>query len=635
MTDHLPPKPSIGDYNEHAARQMRDGIDALGDVAQPIQLTDANTVNESYEDKTLRNPIPRRKTNANTFERKLREGHLDEGYGRRKSADEILGSVSGDAIRDAVSRILNDPIAWGEALGYKGTKNGRKRFGDFHRHLLANAMNNVYSSTMCPRGHGKSTLLSVVYASWCLLRNPEERILIACAGLDLAEKLVGEIRARLSGQLELLPGLFISVADIFPHMRVVGNSATSDSRSMRLVSGASGPCQRFNIAGRSAGLGREPSVFAGSVGSNLAGNHPTMAIVDDPSTEQNCRTFSGRQSVIDFIDQLVPLMYEPGVSKVCHIGTCWANDDVSKILREREDWHQVRYGVYDRAEEGKGLCDSYMTLDEAKQVEDSVRPAFFAAQYLNEPIPDDVPIFTADLLNKAVIPGLTTKELAKPRYKEYGELLLFDPVGRLTGEYGSNNGLVIVRPIPAGVLGISHDKNNNTVAPNRNIFVVTRALEIEEGLESAIEWVEQIMPKDHPNMKAIWIEKLAQQAAIGPWLEERGRIAGIRVLGHRPNGTSSKEGKYMRIQGIQAALRRGLIVFPSDGFPGRANFFQQLRNYPKVDYDDMLMALALLSNMLERKGALPGMPKHKRDPHLAPPSSTAFRRGRRKQDGLW
>lgn len=634
MAKNNSPEPFDGELppiTHHEAAAVRgDQVTPLARDVAPSREDTPTTIGEHTDASYKQLQNKQHQTDTTTMvSNHLRGAHKQ--YGHRLSAEEALGLYDGKAIRAAVARIMNDPIAWGEALGYKGTRSGRKQFGDFHRHLLANAMNNVYSSTMCPRGHGKSTLLSVVYSSWCLLRNPEERILIACAGLDLAEKLVGEVRARLMGQLELLPGLFVSVADIFPHMRVVGNSLVTTNRAVSL-----GACQSFNIAGRTSGLGREASMFAGSVGSSLAGNHPTMAVVDDPSTEQNCRTYGGRQTVIDFLDQLVPLMYEPGVSKVCHIGTCWANDDVSSVLRDRKDWHQVRYGVYDRVGEEPpvALCDSYMTLAEARDVEDGVKPSFFAAQYLNEPIPDDVPIFTADLLNGAKYKGVTLKALEHPKLKRYPELLLFDPVGRMEGSHGSKNGLIVVRPIPAGELGITEDRSGKPVAANRNIFVMVRAHEIEEGLEAAVTWIEQELSKVlHPNLKTIWIERLAQQAVIGPWLEERGKIAGIRVLGHKPSGIGSKEGKYMRVLGIQAALRRGLLVFPSDGFPGKTSFFKQLKNYPKVDFDDMLMATALLSNMLERKGTMPGMPAVALNPHTAVSGDT--RRGRRQRDGLW
>ena len=72
------------------------------------------------------------------------------------------------------------------------------------------------------------------------------------ATLDLAKKLVGEIRDRLNGELELLPGLFFPVSDVFPWISIQGDQRKA------------GPCDRFNIVGR-AGKGREPSVFASSV----------------------------------------------------------------------------------------------------------------------------------------------------------------------------------------------------------------------------------------------------------------------------------------------------------------------------------------------------------------------------------
>ena len=74
----------------------------------------------------------------------------------------------------------------------------------------------------------------------------------------------------------------------------------------------------------------------------------------------------------------------------------------------------------------------------------------------------------------------------------------------------------------------------------------------------------------------------------------------------------------MRIQGIQAAVNRGFIVFPKNGFPGKYEFDNQLTSYPKVDYDDMLTSIALLSSMLERRGALPGLPTTVPNPHTSP-----------------
>ena len=554
--------------------------------------------------------------NKNRWENRVRklDAATASNAGTPISADIRGLNITGEMLKARVLELLNDPIEWGKALGYDGTREGRKNFTDFHRKMLAHAMKYTKSSTLCPRGHAKSTLLSVVYTSWKLLRNPEERILVASATMDLAEKLIGEVRSRFMGQLQLFPGVYVDVTDIFPHLEV-----RSAGGGMASKAHAGGPCHSFNISGRSAGMGREPSMFAGSVGSSLAGNHPTLAIVDDPSTEQNSKTYGERQKVIEFINQMVPLMYDP-TSPICHIGTCWANEDVSAVLRERPEWHQFRFGCWDGPPDENGdptaLCPSFLTGEEILAIEDDVSPSFFAAQYLNEPIPDDQPLFTKDMLASAVL-DIALAEIEK-KFSRYPEIMLFDPVGRMTGEHGSRNGFIFVRPIPAQQLGIKQDSTGKPIDPARNIFVVTRAHEVAEGLETAVKWIEEESVKLHPNMKSIWIEKAAQQAAIAPWLAERGRLGGINIRMQKPKGMSSKDGKFMRIQGIQAAVNRGFIVFPKNGFPGKYEFDNQLTSYPKVDYDDMLTSIALLSSMLERRGALPGLPTTVPNPHTSP-----------------
>ena len=245
-------------------------------------------------------------------------------------------------------------MAFGIALGYKGEPiTGRKQFGDFHKKMLAHVHSRSKTSTIVPRGHAKSTLITVIDTCHHLLKHPESRNLIACATLDLAKKLVGEIRDRLSGEIELLPGLFIPMANIFPWISVQGDLRKS------------GPCEQFNIVGRT-GKGREPSVFAASVESNLAGNHPTRAVIDDPANEQNSRTYARRQKVIDFIETLEPLMYAPD-SPINHIGTPWAFQDVTAYLQDRPDWAQFRFGVWDGTGTGKGpwpLCPSFLNAGE-------------------------------------------------------------------------------------------------------------------------------------------------------------------------------------------------------------------------------------------------------------------------------
>ena len=497
-------------------------------------------------------------------------------------------------IRDAIVSIWDDPIAFGRALGYRGEPtSGRKQFGDFHRRMLDHVHSRPKTSTIVPRGHAKSTLITVIDTCHHLLRHPESRNLIACATLDLARKLVGEIRDRLNGDLEILPGLYMPVREAFPWLALQGDVRKS------------GPADQFNISGR-AGKGREPSVFAASVESNLAGNHPTRAVIDDPANEQNSRTFTRRQKVIDFIEALEPLMYAPD-SPINHIGTPWAFQDVTSFLSRREDWSQFRFGVWDgvhpvlnRADKngpGPGgayaLCPSFLTADEIKEKQDALSRTFFSAQYLCEPVPAEEAIFEPDLVAAATDPDLTLKKLP-----DGPEILLYDPVARIDGTTGDLNGIVVVRVLTARTMGLKG------FAPNRNIFVPVRALEIPGGADAAACWIEDIACPSHPLLKSIWIEKVASQALFAPWLEERGKIKGVKIRGQKIGSSSLA----FRLMSLQTAMRKGYLIFPND-FPGRDTLVQRLIEYPLSNSDDLISALALLSTMVERRGELPGVEK--------------------------
>ncbi len=491
------------------------------------------------------------------------------------------------ALKDSLVDIWNDPLAFGRALGYKGTPEGRKQFGEFHRRMIDHVYSRPRTSTIVPRGHAKSTVISVIDTCWHLLRNPESRNLIACATLDLAKKLCGEIRDRLNGDLELVPGVFVPVKEVFPWLAPSGDQRKS------------GPTDGFNILGR-AGTGREPSVFAASIESNLAGNHPTRAVIDDPANEQNSRTYARRQKVIDFIEALEPLMYATD-SPINHIGTPWAFQDVTSYLSERNDWSQFRFGVWDgHAEDKEGpgpngeyaLCPSFLTAEEIVEKEQALSKTFYSAQYLCAPVPSEEAIFDPNLIKAATDEELTLKNLPDGQ-----ELLLLDPVARVDGVHGDLNGIVIVRVLPA------HQLNLKGFPPDRNIFIPVYAHEIAGGADAAACWLEDVgVPKHKDKLKSIWIEQVASQSLFAPWLEERNRIKGVKIRGQKIGNASLP----YRLMGLQTAMRKGYLIFPKD-FPGRDLLVRRLVEYPLSDSDDTVSALALLSTMLERRGSLPGL----------------------------
>jgi len=178
------------------------------------------------------------------------------------------------------------------------------------------------------------------------------------------------------------------------------------------------------------------------------------------------------------------------------------------------------------------------------------------------------------------------------------EIMLYDPVARIDGAKGDLNGIVVVRVLPAGQLGL------RGFPKDRNIFFPVFAKEIAGGADAAACWIEDIGVHQHKkNLKSIWIEQVASQSLFAPWLEERKKIKGVKIRGQKIGNASLP----YRLMSLQTAMRKGYLVMPKD-FPGRELLVQRLIEYPLSDSDDLISALALLSTMVERRGQLPGVP---------------------------
>ena len=233
----------------------------------------------------------------------------------------------------------------------------------------------------------------------------------------------------------------------------------------------------------------------------------------------------------------------------------------------------------------------FLTADEIIEKQSALSRTFFSAQYLCEPVPAEEAIFEPELVEAATDPDLTLKRLP-----DGPEILLYDPVARIDGTTGDLNGIVVVRVLPAYKLGLKG------FAPDRNIFVPVRALEIPGGADAAACWIEDVGVPGHKQLKSIWIEKVASQSLFAPWLEERGKIKGVKIRGQKIGNASLA----FRLMSLQTAMRKGYLIFPND-FPGRETLVQRLIEYPLSNSDDLISALALLSTMVERRGELPGI----------------------------
>lgn len=67
-------------------------------------------------------------------------------------------------------------------------------FGDFHKEMMKSVLTNRYNAVMLPVGHLKTTLISICYPLWRMLREEDYEICLVSATLDLSKRNLGIIQ---------------------------------------------------------------------------------------------------------------------------------------------------------------------------------------------------------------------------------------------------------------------------------------------------------------------------------------------------------------------------------------------------------------------------------------------------------
>ena len=148
---------------------------------------------------------------------------------------------------------------------------------------------------MAFRASGKSTLVGL-FCVWLLRQNPNLRILIVAADHTLAKKMVQHIKR---------------IIDMHPLCR--------DMKPERLEEWAS-DCLSVN---RTA-TGRDPSILARGLGSNLTGSRADIIICDDVEVPKTCDTAAKRHELRRKLGELTYVLAPQGT--ILYIGTPHAQD---------------------------------------------------------------------------------------------------------------------------------------------------------------------------------------------------------------------------------------------------------------------------------------------------------------------
>lgn len=164
---------------------------------------------------------------------------------------------------------------------------------------------------LMPRGHLKSTIVTVGWSIQRILIDFNTRILITNAVWDMAKRFLREISGLLTTKSDL--------SDLFGQFDGVGSKFTQDE---------------FTIAQRTSGVVKEPTVATAGVETSLTGGHYDIIIHDDLVEENNVNTPEQIKKVIRFYQNSLDLLDPGGIMII--IGTRWAMTDLYGHLIESE-----------------------------------------------------------------------------------------------------------------------------------------------------------------------------------------------------------------------------------------------------------------------------------------------------------
>lgn len=271
---------------------------------------------------------------------------------------------------------------WFLCTQFLGYKDWDKVHDDVERLLHRPARK---KALLLPRGHLKTSFVTIAYATQQILKNPNVRILIGNGVWDIARSFLSEIKAQLeSSQLKYIFGEFVSA-------RWNADEIIVKQRTRPL---------------------KEPTVMTTGVEAETTGGHYDIIILDDLIGLQNSQTPEQRQKVKRFRRSMINLL-EPG-GLLIEIGTRWHLDDTfSEIFEKEKRYYEVL--VKKVVENGRLIfpkhfakkfdpvrkdwtpVDDPTCMDYVDHLKASMPLDEFSAQYLNEPFSSENQLFKPEM----------------------------------------------------------------------------------------------------------------------------------------------------------------------------------------------------------------------------------------------
>lgn len=418
------------------------------------------------------------------------------------------------------------------------------KLAPFHKEMCDFVMKDSQKKLMLlPRGHLKTTLITIGESLRRIAQNPDVRILLANATYDMSVSFLSQIKKHIQYN-ETFRDLYGDLS----------SNATRWSDNM------------ITIPKIKPFTKKEATVTAYGIGGNLVSQHYDLIIADDIVNRDFINTHEQIEKTILFYKDALDLLEPTGTFII--LGTRWSDNDLYGWIMDRTNTEQV-WKDFDvmikKAYEGD-LNGEYQLLFPQKftkeyliSLKQNKGPVEFSSQYMNEPLPQESAKFKVAWFKKVLEDELRVRELN-----------IFTMVDPAIGQRKESDKTAIVT--------IAVDQWNNWFIVN---IIWDHMLPNEIIDHIFFNWEEH-----HP--VKIGIELTAYQKSLQYALidEMRRRNIFLPVV-----ELKAERSKAERIEGLIPRYANGTI-FHLEQCPFREDMEEQLMRFPVGKHDDIIDALA-------------------------------------------
>lgn len=255
----------------------------------------------------------------------------------------------------------------------------RYKCAPFHLRLIEIAEDPDYDriSILAPRGHAKSTWLSVIYPIWKIVTNRNIKIIIVSDTGDQAEMFLRAIKDEFEANDSLIEDF-----GTFYRKPKIGSPNVWKAHDITVIRQS---------------RSKEPTIICGGTGKRIVGRRADLIIVDDPLNDENTENERQRKKIFRWFRKTLTPILNPEIGKIIVIGTRKHPDDLHTELGRNPRYNQF---VFKALHGDMPLWPQRWSRERLLREKEEIGPLVFAQEYQNEPISEDTAYFRREWIEK-------------------------------------------------------------------------------------------------------------------------------------------------------------------------------------------------------------------------------------------